>query len=167
MEEKMRRTCLDVSEIEEVLFDNASSEVSESEIDQLERALGFLVDNTAESKSSFPELEEATLQSEDSTQVEVDHSITYQDIYTNLLINEEVILCLNPEDIESTKRGIKNAKFRTAAKAKEAGILEDSGTLSFYTSACREIPGAFNLRVRLDLKGKVPLLRPMIIPKDL
>ncbi len=92
--------------------------------------------------------------------------MSFSEIYASAAINDEIILHLHPEHVETTKTGLKNYKAKTALKMKKEGLLPDAATLTFREDPSTEYPGCIALKVILERKGTVPI-KGMTIPEQL
>jgi len=93
--------------------------------------------------------------------------ITYQELYQNLLLNEELIICIAAEDEERVKTGLKNVKAKQAAKFKEEGLPVDSSTLAFTSSPSKVHQGAINLHITLTKKATVKVFSMNVPDKEM
>lgn len=106
----------------------------------------------------FPNIEEPTEEEEDK-------ELSYQEIYSSLLLNDEIQLTVSPDDLEKLKVGLKNVKAKTSAKNKELGLPTDTSVLKFISKASDEFEGFIDLTITVDRKGTVKV-KKVRIPDD-
>ena len=106
------------------------------------------------------------LEMEDNHTEEIEE-VTFQEIYQNLLLNDEIILEIAEEDEERLKTGIKNVKAKQATKCKEAGLVPDNNTLTFLSSKDPNKVGITKLHIVLAKKATVKVFSMTIPDKEL
>lgn len=92
--------------------------------------------------------------------------LSYAEIYSNVALNDEIIITIPAETVESTKTGLKNFKSKQASKLKAEGLEPDQATLNFEEEASEEFPGCINLRIYLTRKATIRIAKLTIPEKD-
>lgn len=83
--------------------------------------------------------------------------ITYESLYSNLIINEEIVVTVAAEDVAGLKVGMKNVKSRQATNNRLAGMPPVAGVLSFIETPSNTA-GAIDLTITLSKKGTVKIM---------
>ena len=109
----------------------------------------------------FPNIEEEKTEEG----IEEEQELSYQEIYSSLLLNDEIQLTVSPDDLEKLKVGLKNVKAKTSAKNKELGLPTDTSVLKFISKASDEFEGFIDLTITVDRKGTVKV-KKVRIPDD-
>jgi hypothetical protein len=94
-------------------------------------------------------------------------SLSYDQIWSNLIVNEELIITVAPEDVAKLKTGIKNTKARQSASSKAQGLLPISGVISFIENSSMTIQGAIEVTITLTAKGTIPILAMRIPDREI
>lgn len=102
---------------------------------------------------------------EDNSKERTNEEISYEEILSTLALNGEVILTIPAELVETLKSGIKNCKSKQAARLKEDGLMPDQSTLSFNVQNSEEYEGAVDVKVILERKGVIPIIK-MTLPDN-
>lgn len=94
--------------------------------------------------------------------------MTYEDIYGAVLLNEEIIVTIAPEDEDKIKTGVKNYKAKRNKKAKEEGLPIDEGTLMFSSVPSSDplFRGKLDLKIFMEQKARVPVFKLHIPEKE-
>lgn len=79
---------------------------------------------------------------------------TFTELLANVMMNDEIIITIDPLEVERTKTGIKNAKAKQAAKLKADNLPVDNSTLSFYVQES-DMAEMIDLRIVLSRKSTV------------
>ncbi|EKD22445.1 MAG: hypothetical protein ACD_86C00003G0008 [uncultured bacterium] len=93
---------------------------------------------------------------------QIAESLTYEELLSNLLLNDEIIIEISVEDVERVKIGMKNIKTRKNKKMKEEGLATEDARLEFEAFPS-ETYGYVNLRIFHTKRGSVAI-KNMIIP---
>lgn len=83
--------------------------------------------------------------------------VTFSELLANVLLNDEIIITIEPHDVERVKTGIKNTKAKQAARMKEEGLAPDSSTLTFNAYASKNFPDMIDLHIILSRKSTVKI----------
>ena len=59
--------------------------------------------------------------------------IAFSELYASVLLNEEIIITIPPEEVERVKTGLKNLKAKQASRMKEDGLIPDPSIFAFNT----------------------------------
>ena len=92
--------------------------------------------------------------------------VSYSDIYSDLLLNDEIILTIPAEEEERLRTGIKNVKAKLAAKHKEEGLPVESSTLTFTSTPSAEFVGASDIHIVLSRKAVATVFRKRVPDKE-
>ncbi len=57
--------------------------------------------------------------------------IAFSELYASVLLNEEIIITIPPEEVERVKTGLKNLKAKQASRMKEDGLVPDPSIFAF------------------------------------
>ena len=57
--------------------------------------------------------------------------IAFSELYASVLLNEEIIITIPPEEVERVKTGLKNLKAKQASRMKEDGLVPDPSIFTF------------------------------------
>lgn len=109
----------------------------------------------AEEDGDFPEVPDYEEDGEEE--------ITFAELLANVMLNDEIIITIPPEDVERTKTGIKNTKAKQAAKMKDEGLAVDNSVLSFIVAESKAFPGMSDLKIILSRKSTVKI-KKMVVP---
>lgn len=89
-------------------------------------------------------------------------SMTFEEILSNLMLSDELIITIPIEDIERVKIGLKNLKSKKNKRAREEGIAADNATLEFTISPSDE-EDFIDLRIFYTKKGSV-VVKKLVVP---
>jgi hypothetical protein len=92
-----------------------------------------------------------------------DEDITFAELLSNVMLNDEIIITILPEDVERTKTGIKNTKAKQAAKMKDDGLAVDNSVLSFIATDSKDFVGMIDLKIILARKSTVRI-KQLVVP---
>jgi len=88
--------------------------------------------------------------------------MTFEEILSNLMLSDELVITVAADDVEKVKRGLKNLKSKNNKQARDAGLLPDNATLEFSISPSTE-EDFIDLRIFYTRKGTISVKR-MIVP---
>lgn len=112
----------------------------------------------------------STADKRDEDDIDVDDedgTITYETIWSNLVLAGELVITVAAEDEASLKTGLKNLKHRQAVQNRADGLPPVQGQLVFVTSPSKEIAGAVDISLSLNTrKGAVKVLGGIKIPDN-
>lgn len=91
-----------------------------------------------------------------------EESMTYEEILSNLLVSDELVLTIPLDDVEHVKIGLKNLKSKRNKRLREVGLVPDNATLEFCISPSDE-EDFVDLRIFHIRKGTVSV-KKMFIP---
>lgn len=101
------------------------------------------------------------IDSQDSTDTSMEN-MTFEEILSNLLVSDELVLTIPGDDVERVKIGLKNLKSKRNKKLREDGLVPDNATLEFSISPS-ETEDFIDLRIFHIKKGTVSV-KKMIVP---
>lgn len=87
-----------------------------------------------------------------------DGLMTYESIWANVVISEELIVTVAAEDVPALRVGIKNVKGRQAAQSRADGMPPVAGTLLFSERPSVLVKGAVEVTITLSQKGAIKVL---------
>ena len=64
--------------------------------------------------------------------------IAFSELYASVLLNEEIIITIPPEEVERVKTGLKNLKAKQASRMKEDGLVPDPSIFAFNTFPAKD-----------------------------
>ncbi len=64
--------------------------------------------------------------------------IAFSELYASVLLNEEIIITIPPEEVERVKTGLKNLKAKQASRMKEDGLVPDPSIFAFNTHPAKD-----------------------------
>ena len=91
--------------------------------------------------------------------------VTFDEMYSQLILSSEILLHLSPDMIEYTKTGLKNYKSRLNKKMKEQNLIPEEASLEFHILGESDIKGCSVLKIILNRKGFVRVSR-IIVPTE-
>lgn len=94
---------------------------------------------------------------------EGEEEVTFAELLANVMLNDEIIITISPEEVERTKTGIKNTKAKQAARMKDEGLAVDNSVLSFIVTESKDFPGMADLKIILSRKSTVKI-KKLTIP---
>lgn len=95
-----------------------------------------------------------------------DTTYTYSEILDLLTVHRDIILTVNPADIESIKQGLTVRKSKIKKRLKDQGIPVDDDYLDFSAYKSKAIPGAAEVRIKLLKRSAIRVLA-VHVPDDL
>lgn len=98
--------------------------------------------------------------SEDADEVQYQ---TPTELYSTLVVNEEIILRIKRSDERSVREGLASAKYKANEKAKREGFPVETKDIIFTASPAfdesgQEVPDEMNLQVCLGRRGAIRIL---------
>lgn len=94
-----------------------------------------------------------------------EEEISYTEIMDNLLLNDEMIITVDPELEVIIKNGLKNLKSRQNAKLREEGLPPDPAVLDFLSYPSKSFEGCIDLHISLKKKGTFKI-KKLTIPSE-
>lgn len=91
-----------------------------------------------------------------------EETMTFEEILSNLLVSDELVLTIPIDDVERVKIGLKNLKSKRNKKLREDGLVPDTATLEFSISPSSD-EDFIDLRIFHIRKGTVSV-RKMVVP---
>lgn len=64
--------------------------------------------------------------------------VAFSELYASVLLNEEIIITIPPEEVERVKTGLKNLKAKQASRMKEDGLVPDPSIFAFNTLPAKD-----------------------------
>ena len=111
---------------------------------------------------------------EDVEEFTTSESLSYNDLYSTLIMNGELIVTIPIHTLYSFKKGIKNVKFRNNAKLRENGLPVDKRPLAFKEIEFIEEEkqqalhkaGLMRLKVFLSTQAIAPVIGKIEVPSN-
>jgi 5-bromo-4-chloroindolyl phosphate hydrolysis protein len=94
------------------------------------------------------------------------NEMSYGEIYSNVALNDEIIITIPLEEVEKVKTGIKNFKNKQNTRMKEDGLEPDDSVLNFKENLSPEFQGMVDLKIYLTRKSTVRVAKLVIPEKD-
>ena len=94
--------------------------------------------------------------------------LSFMEIYSSVMLNNEIIITIPTEEVERVKTGLKNLKAKQATKMKEEGLVPDPSVFTFIEKPCEEEEFQsthVDLSIQLSRKSVVKVAR-IKIPDD-
>ena len=94
--------------------------------------------------------------------------LSFMEIYSSVMLNNEIIITIPIEEVERVKTGLKNLKAKQATKMKEEGLVPDPSVFTFAEKPCEEEEFKdthVDLNIQLSRKSIVKVAR-IKIPDD-
>lgn len=94
--------------------------------------------------------------------------LSFMEIYSSVMLNNEIIITIPTEEVERVKTGLKNLKAKQATKMKEEGLVPDPSVFTFIEKPCEEEEFQsthIDLSIQLSRKSVVKVAR-IKIPDD-
>ena len=93
--------------------------------------------------------------------------LTYEEIYSNAILNGSIIITIPFDAEETVKIGIKNYKSKQNAKLKETGQAPDTAILTFSSYPSTEFPDCIDLVITVTRRGTVKIKQMKTLNLDL
>jgi hypothetical protein len=106
-----------------------------------------------EAANVHPLDEEASANTEEGSE-----ELSVQDIYHQLVLEEEIILTMYDTEAEELRSGLIQVKAKEVAKLKEQGIAPDNLTLKFTKNPVKDRPEIVKLHIALTKKKTFSIL---------
>lgn len=101
---------------------------------------------------------------EEDSSFSTEEEVTFSELLANVMLNDEIIITIAPEDVERVKTGIKNTKAKQTAKMKEDGLPTNTGEmLSFTSTPSVKHKDMVDLKIILSRKSTVKI-KALTIP---
>ena len=94
--------------------------------------------------------------------------LSFLEIYSSVMLNNEIIITIPIEEVERVKTGLKNLKAKQATKMKEEGLVPDPSVFTFSERPCEEEEFKdthVDLNIQLSRKSIVKVAR-IRVPDD-
>lgn len=94
--------------------------------------------------------------------------LSFMEIYSSVMLNNEIIITIPIEEVERVKTGLKNLKAKQATRMKEEGLVPDPSVFTFIEKPCEEEEFQsthVDLSIQLSRKSVVKVAR-IKIPDD-
>ena len=94
--------------------------------------------------------------------------LSFMEIYSSVMLNNEIIITIPTEEVERVKTGLKNLKAKQATRMKEEGLVPDPSVFTFIEKPCEEEEFQsthVDLSIQLSRKSVVKVAR-IKIPDD-
>ena len=94
--------------------------------------------------------------------------LSFMEIYSSVMLNNEIIITIPIEEVERVKTGLKNLKAKQATKMKEEGLVPDPSVFTFSEKPCEDEEFQathVDLNIQLSRKSVVKVAR-IKIPDD-
>lgn len=93
-------------------------------------------------------------------------SISFATIYGQLVLEDEIILTIPIDAVESAKQGLKNFKAKSKRRMGDMDIQTDDFTIEFATRPST-VEGAVDLVITAKRRGTIPVFKVTVPEKEL
>jgi len=108
--------------------------------------------------TNLPDLDIGDMEGMTNMEGEDDNiTVTLSEIYSKLLIHNELILTIPVEEEATLRKGLATVKAKQNGKIKGVGLLPDPSILSFQVTPGKEA-GTINVKILLDKRKGITVL---------
>lgn len=94
-------------------------------------------------------------------------TLSFAEIYENLLATEELILTIAPDQEDSLRRGLASVKHKQNKKFEDQGLPVERQNLRFQVRPSTKVEGAIDVQISLNKKAGISVLAMQLPDNEL